>query len=100
MTNICLFLGLGNSGATKRRGITNGTTVINLCHQLGGKIQVPHQLESCEVEDKRLSLLIHEIGSAVRDKVPMIASSFVKLDNASQMVVFNHLSVSFVWLTY
>ena len=44
------------------------------------------------------SMVAHDIGACVWDKVPMIANTYQELDDAHLRIVYDHLSVS--WSTF
>ncbi|KAL9679868.1 hypothetical protein QQ045_017739 [Rhodiola kirilowii] len=52
--------------------------------------------EGGEKKKKVCSLLVHEIGSVVKDKVPTLAPSFRKLEEKDLQIVYDHLYPNFV----
>lgn len=78
-----------------RRGVVCGTKLANLVHSLGTKIKVECSVEADgPVVDKIRSMLTHQIGACVRQKVPMLAPTYAELDQKHWDIVVNYLSVS------
>lgn len=81
----------------KARGVVNGSGVAHYkyCHNKGQPINVVFLPDgSGPAEKKVCSMLVHEIGSVIKDKVPMLAASFKKLPEKDRMIVYDHLTVS------
>lgn len=94
-----LFLVSDDESGEKRRvrGVVNGAKVAEYRHSYcKGQLIKVDMLPDGSMPDNQVvgSLLVHEIGSAVKDKLPMFAPSFKKLDKKYRSVVIDHLTVS------
>ncbi|KAL9669120.1 hypothetical protein QQ045_006662 [Rhodiola kirilowii] len=90
-----------DEGGEKRkvRGVVNGSNVAYYKHtpNKGQPIKVEFLPDGTgPASQKVCSLLVHEIGSVVRDKVPMLAPSFMKLEEQDRHIVYDYLNPNFV----
>ncbi|KAL9666735.1 hypothetical protein QQ045_001073 [Rhodiola kirilowii] len=91
----------GDEGGQKRRprGVVNGTNLAQYkqTRNRGQPIKVEFlPVGTGPANQKVCSLIVHEIGSAVKDKVPMLAPSFRKLRDEDRQIVYDHLYPNFV----
>lgn len=76
-----------------KRGIVNGFR-LQMKTRTGSKIHVEVGEDGKNPKCPAIrSLLVHEIGSCIRDNVPMIATRYTKLPKDQWEVVPRHLSV-------
>lgn len=80
--------------APKTRGIGNGTNAAIERERLGHPIKVVRGgIHNRPANRYYGSLISHEIGSYVRDKIPMSVGSFLELEQETMAGLFDHLSV-------
>lgn len=78
-----------------RRGLVNGLKLEMHCHTIGCKIKVEKDSNSNSPANENVrSLLTHDIGAYIKDRMPMIAPTFAKLPKTNRDDMTNHLAVS------
>ncbi|KAL9682197.1 hypothetical protein QQ045_013990 [Rhodiola kirilowii] len=91
----------GDEGGEKKkvRGVVNGSNVAYYKHtrNKGLPIKVEFLPDATGPASRKVcSLVVHEIDSVVRDKVPMLAPSFMKLKEHDRQIVYDYLNPNFV----
>ncbi|KAM7490196.1 hypothetical protein LguiA_033117 [Lonicera macranthoides] len=83
----------GTSASKKRRGPVIGAKTQQMV-RVGGKIVVEYSDEHRGPAIEAIhSLISHDIGSCVRDRVPMLAEIYAELPKDHKQIVYDYLSV-------
>lgn len=84
---------VGTSASKKRRGPVIGAKTQQMV-RVGGKIVVEYSDEHRGPANEAIhSLISHDIGSCVRDRVPMLAETYAELPKDHKQIVYDYLSV-------
>ncbi|CAM8946485.1 unnamed protein product [Rhodiola kirilowii] len=86
----------GDEEKRGKRGVVNGTKLANIANSLNGA-KIKLTFNQFNVPDNRdhKSLIVHEIGSVVREEVPMVAATYGELPQEAYDKVITRLDVHF-----